>query len=105
MINLVMGLCWQVYTSAWFSWNGREFQDICENITKINAQFWLQHEQECMVLVWKNFLSYYVPARNFFVAWYILWTVHMLTTHAIKKMFASRHVETPHKLIDSSYDR
>jgi hypothetical protein len=48
----------QLYIRGW--WNGRPMEDICAHLTNHQSKFWIQHPEECAIVIENNFDSWLV---------------------------------------------
>ena len=61
--------------------------DVCSAITKVDAIFWLDKDDECTAIVARHFLSHYIPIRNILIIITILWHCKVLSTLVMCRLF------------------
>lgn len=98
MINdIFVTMCWQIYTNAWFAWQGQTAEHICSTLTKVDPQVWVGMNSECQIIIVRHFMSFYIPFRNLLLIVILLWQIR----NACQYIFciAVNHVRCDYKKI------
>ena len=84
--------CWNIYLHAWFAWKGQSLEDICSMITKVDARYWHYQRDECQIMVFRRFLSYYIPMRDITFFLVLVWYTKHLSIFLMRWMISrSKH--------------
>lgn len=75
-------------------WNGQRIEDICAQKTTLPAEFWKEHQIECIQLISKSFYGIVVLFETviyFFLVWFLIKQIFYIIVYYTKQKTTKNH--------------